>query len=99
MRDRRTEGCADPPLGRLRALRVCRVQHGNDGDGAGAVEPGPLAVNERLLHGRPVARIGCGRVGICGQAVVDQLQKLAEFFKIDAHLVDELGERHLLRGG
>jgi hypothetical protein len=35
---------------------------------------------------------------ICGVTAVDQLQKLAELLQVDAHLVNQLAECHLLRG-
>ena len=45
---------AHTAFGRGGAVVVAGVEHGDDGDGAGAIETGPLAVDQRVLHVVPV---------------------------------------------
>src|SRR5271156_6590286 len=89
-----------PRFGRERIARVVRIEHGNHGDGASAIAPRPLAVDERGLHISPVvgiaphAAIRQGEVAADG-VTVELAEKLDELFQIDAHLKGQLGERHL----
>src|ERR1700734_618522 len=87
-------------------VEILRVEHGDDGNGAGAIEAGPLTLHEGMLHGLPVIVVAggvCFDGGIEGRygdgIVVDETEEITELLKVDAHLIDELAERHLLRTG
>ena len=97
-----TEHGGDAMFGCGGIVEILRVEHGDDGDGAGAIEPGPLALHEGVLHGLPVVVVacdGCVERRYSDRIVVDEAEEVAELLEVDAHLIDELAERHLLRTG
>src|ERR1700679_1816547 len=55
-RRRRTKGSLYALFRFVGSLAVLRVKHGDDGGGATAVTTGPLAVDQRALHGPPMLR-------------------------------------------
>src|SRR5271163_2874650 len=56
-RRRRTKGSLDALFRLVGSLAVLRVKHGDHGGGATAVATGPLAVDQRALHGLPMLRV------------------------------------------
>src|SRR5438874_13093060 len=81
MDDRRTQHSSDTPLGYARILVVPRVEHGNHGNGAQPVDPGPLALDQGLLHAVPILHVASRhflRDGSGKRVTVDQFEELRE---------------------
>jgi len=101
----RAKHCAYAPFRDSRFLHILWIEHGDHRDGADAIKPRPLALNQRLLHSLPVLRIaGDGvarkgrRTGLASIGVaVNQAKKLTEFLEVDSHLIHQLAQSHLLR--
>lgn len=55
----------DAMLGGCRVDGVAGIEHSDDSDGTGAIQPGPLAVNQGVLNIVPVTDIESGGL-VCG---------------------------------
>ncbi len=91
-------------LRRVRVLKVVGIQHRNYRDRSGRVLARPLALDKAELDGVPVLSVGdvggsSDAFSRCGVRALMMLRKGRELFQVDTHLVDELGDRHLLRSG
>src|SRR5271169_671058 len=69
---------------------VVGIEHGDDSHGTSAVAPGPVALDQHVLHVLPVLGVGLRfsgqqrRIAI-GGIVINGAEEVSELFEIDAH--------------